>query len=62
MSSHVHGASGVQILQNNLDNLISAVEEDGETEVLDPRDVPGSVLLEIIDFVILGLLLEPLVL
>ncbi|GJU31376.1 hypothetical protein Tco_1174965 [Tanacetum coccineum] len=53
----------VQIPQNNLDNLRSTEEEeDGATEVLDPRDVPGSILLEIIDFAILGLLLEPLVL
>ncbi|GJY31104.1 hypothetical protein Tco_0414599 [Tanacetum coccineum] len=48
------GASGVQIPQNNLDNLRSTIEEeDGATEVLDPQDVPGSVLLEIIDFAIL---------
>ncbi|GKA66260.1 hypothetical protein Tco_0766068 [Tanacetum coccineum] len=37
-------------------------EEDGATEVLDPQDVLGSILLETIDFEILGLLLEPLVL
>ncbi|GKE09294.1 hypothetical protein Tco_1412845, partial [Tanacetum coccineum] len=61
ISSHVLGASGVQIPQNNLDNLKSTEEEEVRaTEVLDPRDVPGSVLLEIIDFAILGLLLEPL--
>ncbi|GKD13994.1 hypothetical protein Tco_1198401 [Tanacetum coccineum] len=62
ISSHVLGASGVQIPQNNLDNLRSIEEEDGATEILDPRDVPSFVLLEIIDFAILGLLLEPLVL
>ncbi|GJY00552.1 ribonuclease H-like domain-containing protein [Tanacetum coccineum] len=62
ISGYVLGASGVQIPQNNLDNLRSIEEEDGATEVLDPRDIPGSVLLEIIDFTILGLLLEPLVL
>ncbi|GJW69750.1 hypothetical protein Tco_0126667 [Tanacetum coccineum] len=62
ISGHVLGASRVQIPQNNLDNLRSTEEEeDGATEVLDPRDVPGSILLEIIDFAILGLLLEPLV-
>ncbi|GJY07150.1 putative ribonuclease H-like domain-containing protein, partial [Tanacetum coccineum] len=56
ISSHVLGASGVQIPQNNLDNLRSTEEEeDGATEVLDPRDVPGSVLLEITDFAILGI-------
>nr|GEV12563.1 zf-CCHC domain-containing protein/DUF4219 domain-containing protein/UBN2 domain-containing protein [Tanacetum cinerariifolium] len=49
--------------KTNLDNLrLTREEEDGATEVLDPQDVPGSSLLEIIDFVILGLLLEPLVL
>ncbi|GJZ93798.1 hypothetical protein Tco_0666001, partial [Tanacetum coccineum] len=37
-------------------------EEDGATEVLDPRDVSGSILLEITDFAILGLILEPLIL
>ncbi|GJQ94348.1 hypothetical protein Tco_0005487 [Tanacetum coccineum] len=49
------GASGVQISQNNLDNLRSTEEEeeDGATEVLDPQDVPGSVLLEITYFEIL---------
>ncbi|GJV67784.1 hypothetical protein Tco_1483293 [Tanacetum coccineum] len=62
ISSHVLGASGVQIPQNNLDNLRSTEEEDGATEILDARDVPSSILLEIIDFAILGLLLEPLVL
>ncbi|GKF82019.1 hypothetical protein Tco_0243675 [Tanacetum coccineum] len=63
ISSHVLGAFGVQIPQNNLDNLRSTrEEEDGATEVLGPRDVSGSFLLEIIDFSILGLLLEPLVL
>ncbi|GJS40448.1 hypothetical protein Tco_0565491 [Tanacetum coccineum] len=62
ISSHVLGEFEVQIPQNNLDNQRTIEEEDGATEVLDPRDVPGSVLLEIIDFTILGLLLEPLVL
>ncbi|GKF91164.1 hypothetical protein Tco_0274865, partial [Tanacetum coccineum] len=60
---HVLGASGVQIPLNNLDNLHSIKEEeDGATEVLDPRDVPGSILLAFRDFTILGLLLEPIVL
>ncbi|GJR41688.1 hypothetical protein Tco_1309791 [Tanacetum coccineum] len=62
ISSHVLGASGVQIPQDNLDNLRSKEEEDGATKVLDPRDVPGSILLEITNFAILGLLLELLVL
>ncbi|GKE16124.1 hypothetical protein Tco_1423701 [Tanacetum coccineum] len=63
ISGHVHGASGVQIPQNNLDNLHSIREEEnGATEVLDPRYVPGSILLAIKDFTILGLLLEPIAL
>nr|GEY04836.1 uncharacterized mitochondrial protein AtMg00810-like [Tanacetum cinerariifolium] len=62
ISSHVLGASGVQIPQDNLDNQrLTEEEEDGATKVLDLQDVSGFVLLEIIDFVILGLLLEPLV-
>nr|GEU90494.1 F-box protein MAX2 [Tanacetum cinerariifolium] len=53
ISSHVLGASGVQIPQDGLDNLRSTEEEeDGATEVLDPRDVPSFVLLEITDFAI----------
>ncbi|GJT75948.1 retrovirus-related pol polyprotein from transposon TNT 1-94 [Tanacetum coccineum] len=52
--SHVLGASGVQIPQKNLDNLRSTKEEeDGATEVFDPQDVSGSILLEITDFAIL---------
>ncbi|GKC45422.1 hypothetical protein Tco_1063144, partial [Tanacetum coccineum] len=64
ISSHVLRASGVQIPQDNLGNLRSTEEEeeDGVIEVLDPRDVPGSVLLEITDFAIFDLLLERLVL
>ncbi|GJV49502.1 hypothetical protein Tco_1439714, partial [Tanacetum coccineum] len=62
ISNHVLGAYGVQIPQDNLDNLRSTEEEDEATEVLDPRDVPSSVLLEITDFAIFGLLLEPLLL
>ncbi|GKE52077.1 hypothetical protein Tco_1487233, partial [Tanacetum coccineum] len=55
ISGHMLGASGVQIPQDNLDNLISTEkEEDGATEVLDPRDVPGFILLEITDFAIFG--------
>ncbi|GKF03402.1 hypothetical protein Tco_0030325 [Tanacetum coccineum] len=62
ISSHVLGAYGVQIPQEDLDNLRSTEEEDRATEVLDPRDVPGSIMLKITDFAIFGLLLEPLVL
>nr|GEX56973.1 hypothetical protein [Tanacetum cinerariifolium] len=56
------GASGAQIPQDDLDNLRSTEDkEDRANEVLDPQDVSGSVLLEIIDFAILVLLLEALV-
>ncbi|GKC82411.1 hypothetical protein Tco_1138128 [Tanacetum coccineum] len=59
ISGHVLRAARVQIPQNNLDNLQSIrEEEDGATEVSDPRDVPGSILLEVIDFGALGFLLE----
>ncbi|GKF91778.1 hypothetical protein Tco_0275479, partial [Tanacetum coccineum] len=61
ISDHVLGASGVQIPQDDLGNLRSTEEEDGANEVLDSRYVPGSILLEITDFAIFGLLLEPLV-
>ncbi|GJY31227.1 retrovirus-related pol polyprotein from transposon TNT 1-94 [Tanacetum coccineum] len=54
------GASGVQIPENNLDDLQSIrEEEDGTSDVLDPRVVLGSFLLAIIDLIILGLLLGP---
>nr|GFC41088.1 hypothetical protein [Tanacetum cinerariifolium] len=50
ISSHVLGASGVQIPQNNLDNLQSIrEEEDGATNISDPRDVSDSILLAVID-------------
>nr|GEU66475.1 putative reverse transcriptase domain-containing protein [Tanacetum cinerariifolium] len=46
ISGHVLRAVGVQIPQNNLDNPQSIrEEEDGETEVSDPRDVSGSILI-----------------
>ncbi|GJU86053.1 hypothetical protein Tco_1293599 [Tanacetum coccineum] len=52
---YVLGASIVQIPQNNLDNLQSIIEEeDGATEVSDPRDLPGSILLAVKDFTILA--------
>ncbi|GKB94827.1 retrovirus-related pol polyprotein from transposon TNT 1-94 [Tanacetum coccineum] len=41
---HVLGASGVQIPQNNLDNLqLIREEENGATEVSNPRDLSGSI-------------------
>ncbi|GKG11827.1 hypothetical protein Tco_0346064, partial [Tanacetum coccineum] len=39
------GADGVQILENNLDNLHSAREEDRTSETMDPQDGLGSFLL-----------------
>nr|GEX43010.1 hypothetical protein [Tanacetum cinerariifolium] len=51
ISGHVLGASRVQIPQDDLDNLQSIrEEEDRATEVSDPRYVPGSILLAVIDF------------
>ncbi|GKB34643.1 hypothetical protein Tco_0879585 [Tanacetum coccineum] len=38
VSCHMLGASGVQIPQNNLDNLKSTREVDGTSEALDPQD------------------------
>ncbi|GJX14728.1 hypothetical protein Tco_0206486, partial [Tanacetum coccineum] len=35
---HVLAAPGVQIQQNNLDNLRSIREEDGTSETVDPQD------------------------
>ncbi|GJV89459.1 ribonuclease H-like domain-containing protein [Tanacetum coccineum] len=55
------GASGVQIPQNNLDNLQSIREEDGTLEIVDPPDYVGSEVLEILDSIILDFLLEPTV-
>nr|GEX56765.1 hypothetical protein [Tanacetum cinerariifolium] len=55
ISGHVLGAVGVQIPQNNLENLqLIRKEEDGATEVLDPQDVLSSILLAVIDFETLG--------
>ncbi|GJS71595.1 integrase, catalytic region, zinc finger, CCHC-type containing protein [Tanacetum coccineum] len=36
ISGHMLGAAGVQILENNLDNLHSPKEEDGTSETMDP--------------------------
>ncbi|GKC50112.1 hypothetical protein Tco_1072857, partial [Tanacetum coccineum] len=38
VSCHMLGASGVQIPQNNLDNLKLTREVDGTSETLDPQD------------------------
>ncbi|GJT56517.1 hypothetical protein Tco_0991571 [Tanacetum coccineum] len=47
---HMLGAFGVQIPQNNLDNLRSLREEDGTSEIVDPPDYTGSEELEILGF------------
>nr|GFD09414.1 hypothetical protein [Tanacetum cinerariifolium] len=52
---HMLGASGVQIPENNLDNLYS-ISEEGTLELVDPQEFLGSVLLETNDLLILGLL------
>ncbi|GKF58986.1 hypothetical protein Tco_0175772, partial [Tanacetum coccineum] len=49
------GATGVQIPENNLDNLHSSKEEDGTSKTMDPQDLLGSLLLADIDLIILGL-------
>ncbi|GKF98550.1 hypothetical protein Tco_0297333 [Tanacetum coccineum] len=43
VSGLVLGAAKVQIPQNNLDNLKLTIEEDGTSELLDPREVPSSI-------------------
>ncbi|GJY01047.1 hypothetical protein Tco_0359199 [Tanacetum coccineum] len=48
------GAAGVQILENNLDNLHSLREEDGTSETMDPLDLLGSFLLADKDLIFLG--------
>ncbi|GJS51723.1 hypothetical protein Tco_0625085 [Tanacetum coccineum] len=49
------GAAGVQIPENNLDDLHSSREEDETSETMDPQDLLGSLLLADIDLIILGL-------
>nr|GFB36172.1 hypothetical protein [Tanacetum cinerariifolium] len=56
VAGHVLGASGVQIPENNLDNLHSIVEDDGTLEIVDPQDLLGSFLSADIDLLILELL------
>ncbi|GJY89127.1 hypothetical protein Tco_0503755, partial [Tanacetum coccineum] len=62
ISGHMLGAAGVQIPENNLDNLHSPREEDGISETIDPQDLLGSFLLAEIDLVFLGLLTRSVVL
>ncbi|GKC90611.1 kinase-like domain, phloem protein 2-like protein, partial [Tanacetum coccineum] len=39
ISGHMLRAAGVQISENNLDNLHSSREEDGTSETMDPQDI-----------------------
>ncbi|GJS81677.1 hypothetical protein Tco_0748218 [Tanacetum coccineum] len=41
ISGHMLGAAGVQIPENNLDDMHSSREEDGTSETLDPQDLMG---------------------
>ncbi|GJX59309.1 hypothetical protein Tco_0290699 [Tanacetum coccineum] len=56
------GAAGVQIPENNLDDLHSSREEYGTSKTMDPQDLLGSFLLVDIDLIILSLLMGTLVL
>ncbi|GKE84545.1 hypothetical protein Tco_1558287, partial [Tanacetum coccineum] len=50
ISGHVLRATGVQIPEDDLDNLQSIREEDGTLEFVDPQDLLGSFVLADIDF------------
>ncbi|GKC20729.1 hypothetical protein Tco_1022879 [Tanacetum coccineum] len=52
------GASGVQIPENNLDNLKLTREEDGDFNTVDPQCLLGSEMLKGLDHKILGSLLK----
>ncbi|GKA25151.1 hypothetical protein Tco_0711184, partial [Tanacetum coccineum] len=41
ISGHRLGVAGVQIPENNLDDLHSSREEDGTLETMDPQDLLG---------------------
>ncbi|GKG09668.1 hypothetical protein Tco_0338414, partial [Tanacetum coccineum] len=56
------GAAGVQIPENNLDDLHSSRKEDGTSKTLDPQDLLGSFLLVDTDLRTLDLLTGTLVL
>nr|GEX14498.1 hypothetical protein [Tanacetum cinerariifolium] len=58
VSDHMLGAFGVQIIENNLDNLKLTREEDGAVETLDPQFWLGFELLEMLDSTPLDLLLK----
>nr|GFA58888.1 hypothetical protein [Tanacetum cinerariifolium] len=55
ISGHELGAAGVQIPENNLDNLHSSIEEDGTLKTVDPQDLLGSFLLADKDLLCLNL-------
>ncbi|GJU85241.1 hypothetical protein Tco_1292787 [Tanacetum coccineum] len=48
------GAAGVQIPENNLEDLHSSREGDGTSETMDPQDLLGSFLLADKDLIFLG--------
>ncbi|GKG09074.1 hypothetical protein Tco_0334906, partial [Tanacetum coccineum] len=48
------GAAGVQIPENNLDDLHSSREEDGTSKTMNPQDLLDSFLLADIDLICLG--------
>ncbi|GKF55827.1 hypothetical protein Tco_0166167, partial [Tanacetum coccineum] len=56
------GAAGVQIPENNLDDLHSLRGEDGTSETIDPQECLGSFLLADTDLRTLDLQTETLVL
>ncbi|GKG40094.1 hypothetical protein Tco_0466871, partial [Tanacetum coccineum] len=56
------GAAGVQIPENNLDDLHSLREEDGTSETMDPQDCLGSFLLAYTESRTLDMLIGTLVL
>nr|GEV66144.1 hypothetical protein [Tanacetum cinerariifolium] len=55
ISDHMLGAFGVQLPENNLDNLHS-ISEDGTLELMDPQELLGSILLATNDLIIIELL------
>nr|GFD29771.1 hypothetical protein [Tanacetum cinerariifolium] len=60
ISDHMLGAAGVQIPENNLDNLHSSKEEDGTLETVDLQDLLESFLLADKDLIFLDLLIGTL--
>ncbi|GJV46338.1 hypothetical protein Tco_1430874 [Tanacetum coccineum] len=54
VSCHMLRASGIQIPENNLDNLKLTREENGDFEIVDPQCLLGFEMLEGLDPKILG--------